>query len=90
MFTLNIAFPETGILFNENPQKITLAHFYICGLVKGPFRLLGLKAPAERPTGHLPENWRYPKLRQNMGEIWSQKLGRVDPKKRGLCVEGYV
>ena len=39
---------------------------------KRPLWAIGAtKRPARRPNGHLPENWRYPELPQDMGDLWS-------------------
>ena len=39
---------------------------------KGPFWAIGaMKRPAERPKGHILENWRCPELPQDMEDIWS-------------------
>ena len=42
------------------------------------------KRPIERPNGHLPENWRYPELPQDMGDLWSHWVVAVWAEKMGV------
>ena len=40
--------------------------------------------PAKRPNDHLPENRKYPELRQDMGDLWSNRVRSVWAKKWGF------
>ena len=42
------------------------------------------KRPTERPNDHLPEIKSYPKLPQDMGDLWFHWVGFVQPQKMGI------
>ena len=73
------------LIFIKVSKKITFGQKNIFDLVNGDFGHWGaIKQPAERPNDYLPENWMYPELPQDMGEIWHHWVRSVWPKKSEL------
>ena len=57
-------------------------HFLYFWPCQGPLWAIGAeKQPAERPNGHLLENWRYPKLPQDIRDLGSHWVGSAWPQK---------
>ena len=89
--TLNIALLKTKMLFNSSPNKIDFwlfLHFWPC---QGSLSAIGAKnsllngqiatyGKSKVSIGY------YPKLRQDMGEIWSNWVGSIWAPKRGHLV----
>ena len=83
IFTLNIAFPKTGKLFNESPQKNDFQPFFHFWPCQVPLWAVGAeKQPAERPPT------KKPKVFQKYLRTWGE--GRNDHIELGPSVCQWI
>ena len=83
IFTLNIAFPKTGKLFNESPQKNDFQPFFHFWPCQVPLWAVGAeKQPAERPPTEKP------KVFQKYLRTWGE--GRNDHIELGPSVCQWI